>query len=1008
MTRILLIALAVFVVGCATDSQSVKQTTAEAQNPDRLLVVDCLLPGQVRKLGTNLTYLTPRRPAKTTAIECEIRGGEYAAYDRANYATALKVWLPKAKEGDAAAQTYVGEIYEKGLGVQADYTTAARWYTKAAQQGYTRAQINLGYLYEGGLGVSRDLTTAMNWYRKASGFDDGQLEFVSSIEVTRREAARRQTAELVVEVGQLRNQLSDTQKELDRRRAKFKTAERQLAALRQEVASKRQAIENQSTTPVEPPDRSELDRLLKDAQNEQQRLITKLARQQLEENRLRQQLEQAQAQLQQRQIQLQASQSDLTATREQLARAKQTNENASNSREVLRLESKLKYLEAVVKDQKTEMTLLELNSQKQRTKLTQELEALKANQPELQQNLENHSRDVAMLQSQLSQSGETVSKLERQLSDVQTEHQRLVAKLSTQQLNANQLRGNLTKANEQLESRRLELESAQEELAAAREELARRRETATTDSNENQRLEARISDLLAMVNTQKQEMAWFEEEMRTQHAKRAQELDTAQRKEGELQLALNTRNQEISALQAQLATAREQITDANQSAAQVEELETELKKREAEIAQQKNAIEKLEADLSQSKVAMTSEKVKQTEFAAVVAPQAVGPAIEIIEPPLSITRGKPSILLRSQIAELELIGRVAPAKELMALRINDLPQKTDTNGLFQVRLAVADQSTPVSVVAVDRSGGRAAIDFVIVPKTVNRQQSKIVAADSPRPRKASPVDFGEYHALIIGNDNYAHLTNLNTARNDARAVDTVLRTKYGFKTKLLLDADRYTMLSALNEFRDKLTENDNLLIYYAGHGELDNVNLRGHWLPVDAEPESSANWISNIAITDVLNVMSAKHVLVVADSCYSGSLTRSSIARLQSGMTDDARAKWYKALAKARARAVLTSGGVKPVLDSGGGDHSIFAQAFLDVLKNNDEILEGYRLYRQVQTRVKQAAATLRVDQDPQYAPIKYAGHEAGEFFFTPTKFARSHRPQDGWIALASAGTVSP
>ena len=47
------------------------------------------------------------------------------------------------------------------------------------------------------------------------------------------------------------------------------------------------------------------------------------------------------------------------------------------------------------------------------------------------------------------------------------------------------------------------------------------------------------------------------------------------------------------------------------------------------------------------------------------------------------------------------------------------------------------------------------------------------------------------------------------------------------------------------------------VVYYAGHGELDRVNNRGHWLPVDAETNSSANWISSIQITDVLNAMTA-------------------------------------------------------------------------------------------------------------------------------------------------------
>ncbi len=120
------------------------------------------LPSQVRKLGAQMTYLAPRRAIKTNALDCEIRGGEYVAYDRANFATSLKIWLPKAESGDPEAQTYVGEIFEKGLGQTADAEVAAAWYAKAAEQGYSRALINLGYLYESGLGVEMDLTKAMN------------------------------------------------------------------------------------------------------------------------------------------------------------------------------------------------------------------------------------------------------------------------------------------------------------------------------------------------------------------------------------------------------------------------------------------------------------------------------------------------------------------------------------------------------------------------------------------------------------------------------------------------------------------------------------------------------------------------------------------------------------------------------------------------------------------------------------------------------------------------------
>jgi hypothetical protein len=166
---------------------------------------------------------------------------------------------------------------------------------------------------------------------------------------------------------------------------------------------------------------------------------------------------------------------------------------------------------------------------------------------------------------------------------------------------------------------------------------------------------------------------------------------------------------------------------------------------------------------------------------------------------------------------------------------------------------------------------------------------------------------------------------------------------------------------------------------------LDTQIDRGYWVPVDADVDSNVNWISTFSITDIISAISAKHVLVVADSCYSGALTRSTLARLEAGMSEEARAHWLKVVAAKRSRTVLSSGDLQPVLDSGGGDHSVFANAFLDVLTRNTEILEGERLHREIAARVAYAASAALVEQVPQYAPIRYSGHEAGDFLFVPT-----------------------
>ena len=131
-------------------------------------LVDCLLPGQIRMLGKS-RFLAPRRAIRTTAADCEIRGGEFVVDSDAHPESALAIWLPSAEAGDSEAQTRVGEIFEQGIDGNPDYTRAAEWYRKAAEQGNSKAQFYLGTLYEKGLGVPQNFDLAMEWYQKSRG-----------------------------------------------------------------------------------------------------------------------------------------------------------------------------------------------------------------------------------------------------------------------------------------------------------------------------------------------------------------------------------------------------------------------------------------------------------------------------------------------------------------------------------------------------------------------------------------------------------------------------------------------------------------------------------------------------------------------------------------------------------------------------------------------------------------------------------------------------------------------
>jgi uncharacterized protein len=102
--------------------------------------------------------------AGTPAFSADFQKG-LTALKSGDFVTAVREWRPLAKQGNANAQSYLGVMYENGLGVLQDYKTAVKWYRLAAEQGDASAQTNLGVMYSNGTGVLQDYKTAVKWYR---------------------------------------------------------------------------------------------------------------------------------------------------------------------------------------------------------------------------------------------------------------------------------------------------------------------------------------------------------------------------------------------------------------------------------------------------------------------------------------------------------------------------------------------------------------------------------------------------------------------------------------------------------------------------------------------------------------------------------------------------------------------------------------------------------------------------------------------------------------------------
>ncbi len=918
--------LASILIGCASRPAD-EEVALEPGQADKLLVVDCLLPAQVRKLGEHFTYLAARQPIRTTALDCEIRGGEYVAYDRANYATALKVWLPKAKDGDPQAQTYVGEIYEKGLGIQPDYEAAVHWYRQAAEKGYAPAMINLGFLYEKGLGVPQDPVAALNWYRKASGLDKTDLAFAASVEVYHRkmEALREEARQYRQEAAGLREQLATLKQQHQQTLGYLKRYRAEAEASRREVQRLKRMLE---THPKELPSGAE-------------------------DEQLKQRLEQ------------------------QMMRLKEK-------------EKMVALLEKELQEQNQKMTSLQQGT----------VQAVKEKEIQIQ-TLENElarrNQALLVLRQQLSESQTRLKQMRQQLAgdnqnlndQIKMLHE-LQKQLEEKKAQGTASQAELNRLTEQLNAKQTEVERKQQEIASAKSALT---ELAETNRNLKQelaekqhqltKLENQLSSAQQLVQAKDTQLQTLQAEI----ARRDQAMVALRRQLAEANARLLSQQQALQPLREQLEQKR---MDSNVSQAELAMLASRLQEKQAEVKRQQAIIQNLKAELAKLEERKQLDESKATlPVARAEAPTSEGPWIEIIDPPLRPQRGSLMVVTRGMVEARTVVGKVHAPAGILAFLVNDQDFTPEPDGTFKLKVPLKGQETPVHLTAIDRNSRRTELGFVIfqdikaaapVPVKADQETDEGRKLVAMLPREI----FGGYHALIIGNNAYRHLPRLDTPIQDAKALAQVLRERYGFQTKLLLDATRYDILKALNAYRKTLTEKDNLLIYYAGHGTLEKVTERGFWLPVDAELENTANWVSNQDITDLLRIIAAAHVMVIADSCYSGSLTRSSVARLEAGMTPEKKAEWIKLMLKAKSRMALTSGGLNPVLDSGGGGHSVFAKALIRALEKNRQILESFRLYTEVSALVADAARSEDFYQVPEFSPIRHAGHEAGEFFFVP------------------------
>lgn len=256
---------------------------------------------------------------------------------------------------------------------------------------------------------------------------------------------------------------------------------------------------------------------------------------------------------------------------------------------------------------------------------------------------------------------------------------------------------------------------------------------------------------------------------------------------------------------------------------------------------------------------------------------------------------------------------------------------------------------------------------------VNTPVSLAMRAEGLNEQEATSVKpTGKYYSLLIGVSNYLDASlNLDKPVKDARTLSEILFKEYDFNREdinVLLNPTRQEILSELYKLRSVITSNDNLLIFFAGHGYWDKNINQGYWWPRDARQNDPSFWLSNSDLREQIRGIKSGHTLLISDACFSGGIFRTrGVDELNSAPIN------IQLLYKTKSRRAITSGNLSTV-----PDQSVFFDYLTSrLLENKEKYLPSQSLFSNLKTAVMNNSLNI-----PQEGVINDAGDEGGDFIF--------------------------
>lgn len=299
----------------------------------------------------------------------------------------------------------------------------------------------------------------------------------------------------------------------------------------------------------------------------------------------------------------------------------------------------------------------------------------------------------------------------------------------------------------------------------------------------------------------------------------------------------------------------------------------------------------------------------------------IGPDIRIHYPVANVTRG---VQARIRLTETStrVSGTVTDPSGVAGVKVNGT-EAQGTGDSFGAIVPLVYGNNLIRVTATD------------IPGNPAFKEITVFRPSEPLPLPDPPVLIGTNYALLFAVDTYDHWPGLRFPLVDAINIKRDLEEIYDFQVELIHNPTKADILRELHKYAQKeYTPEDQLLIFFAGHGDFDTVPNMGYLVSQDTKkPEDDPyrmSYFSHSYFRDFIDRMSCEHIFLVMDTCYSGTFDERLAMRGEAaGVSNSLSQADIERMMKYTTRWYLTSGAKEKVPDD-----SLFARALLDALRS--------------------------------------------------------------------------